>query len=287
MKTLTTIIIALIVMSIDANAQIPNSNFEDWETDINGNLNPLLWETTNDAPSVSVEQYSPACSGDISMLVKPFDAGGFILAGISYTDFAFNLRPTQITACIKATVMPGDVVLVMFSSHRGDSDIEQDSIVAAGDSCTFKIFTSTNQFECFTMPLSYLSSELPDSATIMIIAGDFGNAQIGTEIIIDEISFTCETGINETVIPESAIVGKNYPNPAGRSTSIPLKLNKGSTVTLHLFDVLGKEVKTISYGFLNAGENTLTLLVNDLAAGIYQCKIVGDNFTVTTKIAVN
>src|SRR5438034_1063089 len=94
-------------------------------------------------------------------------------------------RPSQLSFYITATVMAGDEVLVIFSSFMGDSNIEPDSIVAAADSCTFKILASTNPWQCYTIPLGYHTSNFPDSAIITVVAGNFTTAQIGTRAIID------------------------------------------------------------------------------------------------------
>ena len=119
--------------------------------------------------------------------------------------------------------MSGDIGFVLMELHNGDSSI------AAMDSCTFKFYTTTNAFQCFDFPISYISSLTPDSATVMIIAGNFLGAQLGTEIIVDELSFNCLTGIDETTIPVTAI----------------------------------------DKGFMQAGENNLQMDVKSLANGIY------------------
>ena len=119
------------------------------------------------------------------------------------------------------------------------------------------------------MSISYISSLSPDSATVMIIAGNFLGAQLGTEIIVDELSFNCLTGIDETTIPVTATVGSNYPNPARDFTFLPLTLNKSADVSIRVNDIFGKEVMWIDKGFMQAGENNLQMDVKSLANGIY------------------
>jgi hypothetical protein len=61
---------ALLLAFETVTAQIPNNGFESWEIDPYGNLNPSGWETTNDDPDISVEQYIPAKQGNYSIRVK-------------------------------------------------------------------------------------------------------------------------------------------------------------------------------------------------------------------------
>ncbi len=111
---------------------------------------------------------------------------------------------------------------------------------------------------------------------------------MGTEIIVDQLSFdfSSSTDIKEFSDQEMASLGQNIPNPAVTSTSFPLQLNKGSTISLHLYDCLGNEVKSDSFGLLNAGNHNIVVSVNDLPSGIYQCCIMGDGFMLTKKIIV-
>ncbi|MBL0257888.1 MAG: T9SS type A sorting domain-containing protein [Bacteroidetes bacterium] len=244
-------------------AQIPNGDFENWSLDIDGNLNPDSWATLNGVPDTCVFQYTPAYSGNYSMRVATYDPGIGAQPGIAYVEFPYACRPTQIHVCVKTTIMSGDIGFVLMELHNGDSSI------AAMDSCTFKFYTTTNTFQCFDFPISYISSLTPDSATVMIIAGNFLGAQLGTEIIVDELSFNCLTGIDETTIPVTATVGRNYPNPARDFTFLPLTLNKSSDVSIRVNDIFGKEVMWIDKGFMQAGENNLQMDVKSLANGIY------------------
>ncbi|NVO01580.1 MAG: T9SS type A sorting domain-containing protein [Bacteroidetes bacterium] len=275
------ILAAFFIVSLSLNAQIPNQGFETWVTDVDGNVNPAGWETTNSFPDISVSQYTPAYAGSFSMLIKTFDPGFMTLPGFASFGFPYNLKPTKINACIKTNIMPGDNVSILVSLWNGDS------LVASPTNCTFVIDSTINQFTCLSFPITYQSALIPDSAYIMITAGKFGSVQLGTQIIVDELTFGFGTGINEIHDSFSASLEQNIPNPAVNSTVFPLMLNKSSNVNLIIYDVLGKEVKHISFGKLNSGNHDLELSLEGFSNGVYYCSFQGDDFLISKKIIVS
>jgi len=67
------------------------------------------------------------------------------------------------------------------------------------------------------------------------------------------------------------------PNPFSSNTTISFNLNESSEVTLTLYDMLGRKVKTIFSGYLNAGPQERELSADDLSTGIYFYELITDN----------
>lgn len=59
------------------------------------------------------------------------------------------------------------------------------------------------------------------------------------------------------------------PNPFNAQTRITLTAPAHAPVSLRLYNILGKEVKTLCYGPIPADSHTLTLSANELATGVY------------------
>lgn len=71
------------------------------------------------------------------------------------------------------------------------------------------------------------------------------------------------------VIYEDKLLG-NYPNPFNPSTVIEFSLSKRSDITLKVFDVTGREVKTLANGVYSQGKHKITFDgSNKLASGFY------------------
>ncbi|RMF61311.1 MAG: T9SS C-terminal target domain-containing protein, partial [Calditrichaeota bacterium] len=57
--------------------------------------------------------------------------------------------------------------------------------------------------------------------------------------------------------PEGLFLAQNYPNPFNPSTRIAYHLPEGNQVTLTIYDLVGKEIKTLVNGFQGAGDYTV------------------------------
>ena len=271
---------ALVFFLNIAAAQIPNSGFESWELDADGNLNPTGWGTTNEDQMISVDQYTPAKQGNYSMRVRVFDPGFFPINGIAFTEFAYTQRPSFFSVWLKTTVMPGDAVYVIVSLWKGDT------IVASPDSCTFVIDSTINGFTHFSFPLSYQSVKYPDSANIMVIAGRYGNTLVGTEIIVDELAFANGVGLEENNTAASAQAAPAYPNPATGRIFIPLTLKNSSRIGIELYNPAGILLRAENFGTLDSGQHNLELSVDNLANGFYTYRLTGSGVQQIGKFTV-
>lgn len=75
----------------------------------------------------------------------------------------------------------------------------------------------------------------------------------------------------------------NYPNPFNASTTIRYDLPKESFVTLAIFDLLGRKVRTLVSNTIPAGPHTLQWDGNDdagkvLGSGVYYCRLRAGEF---------
>jgi carboxypeptidase T len=85
--------------------------------------------------------------------------------------------------------------------------------------------------------------------------------------------FILEKGIS-TDIPKYFSVYQNYPNPFNPTTIIKLDLPEQATVSMVIYDVLGKELRTIISGnIFEPGSYDYTIQADDLSSGIYLCRI--------------
>ncbi|MCX7832615.1 MAG: T9SS type A sorting domain-containing protein [Ignavibacteria bacterium] len=75
--------------------------------------------------------------------------------------------------------------------------------------------------------------------------------------------------IVEIGIPTKFELSQNYPNPFNPITKIDFALPKDSKVNITLYDLLGREVKTIVNEFKNAGYYTILLDASEIPSGIY------------------
>ena len=77
---------------------------------------------------------------------------------------------------------------------------------------------------------------------------------------------------------------QNYPNPFNPETVISYQLPLNSKVSLKIYDVLGREIKTLINQYQYAGQHSLTFNAQDLSSGIYIYKLHAGNYTSQKKM---
>lgn len=97
------------------------------------------------------------------------------------------------------------------------------------------------------------------------------------------------TNVEEEIIPSEFGLFQNYPNPFNPTTRISYSLPKNSLVTIKIYDMLGREVKTLVNNEVNAGNNFVVWngddnFGNKVVSGTYIYRITADNFVSAKKM---
>lgn len=86
-------------------------------------------------------------------------------------------------------------------------------------------------------------------------------------------------------IPASIELKQNYPNPFNPQTVITFTLNKPQNVSLRIYDMLGKEIKTLTEGMTSPGFHSIKFDGANVPSGIYFYTLKIDNqFSQTKKM---
>ncbi len=91
-------------------------------------------------------------------------------------------------------------------------------------------------------------------------------------------NFTYSKILTVYLLPSKFYLSQNYPNPFNPSTTIKYSIPVGSNVVMKLYDVLGKEIKTLVNEFKAPGEYQVQLNANNLPSGIYYYTIHSGSF---------
>ena len=86
--------------------------------------------------------------------------------------------------------------------------------------------------------------------------------------------------------PVNFELSPNYPNPFNPSTTINFSLPKPGNVTLTVYDVLGREVRVLENGFLNAGRHSIYFNSKGLASGAYFYALKFNSNVLTGKMCI-
>ena len=105
------------------------------------------------------------------------------------------------------------------------------------------------------------------------------------------VSIRMTTGIAELVTPERYELAQNYPNPFNPTTAVTYSLPEAADVTLTVYDLSGRTVRTLVSGVQPAGRYTMVWDArNDFgepaAGGVYLYRLVAGEFVQTHKMTL-
>ncbi len=137
------------------------------------------------------------------------------------------------------------------------------------------------------------SAQLPVKGVAAVSLTDFDNVWVvgvGDNILKGSVGET--VGIKElahSIIPNSFTLSQNYPNPFNPSTNIDFRIaspSDGGLVTLKIYDVLGREVKTLVKEKKEPGTYEVVFKANQLSSGVYFYQLKAGNFIQTKKMVL-
>jgi len=272
-----------LVMTVAANAQIPNSGFENWTT-TGSYENPTGWWTTNvlstgsfyavtkstDHYPATVGAYSVRMENNITILdesgmglltVAPFD-------GDMYPNFPITGHPTSLTGYYKFTPQNGDTMTIAIQLYYN-----------AGIHISTGVFTTTasaSNWTPFNIPIPVYTTA--DSADIMIASFNIeGSSPHGNSVLyIDNLNFdNLISSVSELYSENTAL--SLFPNPA---TDVFSVTGIEGTAIITLSDLSGKLLLSKN---ISADE---TVSVSTLPNGIYLATVKSKDITETEKLVI-
>lgn len=94
------------------------------------------------------------------------------------------------------------------------------------------------------------------------------------------------TVLTVNLTPEAFGLSQNYPNPFNPKTTISYQLTANSFVSLVVYDLLGKEVRTLVNKNTEAGNHSIEFDATDLPSGVYFYKLTAGKFSEIKKMTV-
>lgn len=91
------------------------------------------------------------------------------------------------------------------------------------------------------------------------------------------------TSVKNNVQNNSYYLNVNYPNPFNAQTTIEYHIPKEEFVSLKIYNISGKLVRTLVDTIKSAGSHSIKFDCNDLASGSYFYKMTAGDFSETKK----
>jgi len=115
---------------------------------------------------------------------------------------------------------------------------------------------------------------------------DPSSGQVGVLPAKARFDMLTSLGGHSTALPLAAELSQNYPNPFNPGTTIRYELPRASHVRLIVFDVLGREVRTLVNTFEQAGRHEATFNAQNVSSGTYFYRLEAGGSVETRKLTV-
>lgn len=286
MKKLFTFLTALLLASASFAQQIPNNNFENWQTKVGiGFTGPYTYEIPQ-----SWEL------GFVSELLTSFGMKPNVGKGGATNNFALQLKSTadtvgsdvQAAFGLPVNSAPDGLVgkfktsgVVTDSDDYGNAfvfmtkwnGVKRDTIGFGAADLT----SSPNGFTTFQVPIQYMGAQ-PDSAIIYFLY--FPN-EGNTNILIDDLSFVSLLSTEKEIAAANRL--QLFPNPVTDKATLTFNARQAGKGTLIIRDMVGKELKTLPLVNLAAGNNTIPVETTGLKNGLYTITLQTEKGTQTLR----
>ncbi len=88
-------------------------------------------------------------------------------------------------------------------------------------------------------------------------------------------------------LPDELELAQVYPNPFSSKTTLSFSVRRSQPVRVVVYDLLGRELKTLFSGMANAGtEERVSVDASSLSGGTYYLRIQGDNFRLSRQVTI-
>ncbi|MBN4062452.1 MAG: hypothetical protein COA57_15570 [Flavobacteriales bacterium] len=273
------VIAASLSLYTSATAQntIPNPGFENW---VNQGTyeDPQDWATLNQETSllgistVTKATGTDAHSGTSAIRLETKSVAGQIVPGTAITGvfnplsleinggFSCNVRPVSLSGWYKYSPagLDGGSVEVILSKWNPATFLREP--IGSG---IFIEPIAVNTYAYFTATINYVSSELPDTAVIILLSSAYNTPIPGSILFVDDLVFDLPSGIST---PAHSYEISIYPNPNYGTFSIEIPSQYSVLNTqICIYNMLGEQVQ---HSLIRSSAN---LLINLTAqpSGVY------------------
>jgi len=172
----------------------------------------------------------------------------------------------------------------VFAYHRWEKEENIFGVINMGsDDVSATVSLNVSGVELDSTATYYLS-DLMSNEAITVAGSELGAVDIvmpgySTRLFLfadSALATSVEPLLADAPIPGTFRLEQNYPNPFNPTTRIAFELPNAGDVTLSVYDILGRRVRTVLAERLEAGAHEVTFNGSNLASGVYFCRLEFD-----------
>jgi hypothetical protein len=306
MKNLATIGCLLIVLSAAAPGQVPNGNFETWESYADPDNNAHVYQkpdhwvgslpTSPQTLAFSLTKFAesyPAGTGASALTLTDNSSVGVAGVALSFDSFPGNFSFADMRPSFAVSGKPATLSFYYrYSPVGGDSMMVYLRLYKAGVPIGGGAYVSPTAVPVWTgveIPVEYITADTPDSATILMTTFT-GMRHGGSSLSVDNLAFDASvTAVDASAgadLPVRTSLRQNYPNPFNPTTVVSYQLSVVSNVRIAVYDVLGREIGTLMDEVKQPGTYSVTWNAAGRPSGVYFCRMQAGNVQTAVKMVL-
>lgn len=233
---------------------------------LKGNADGQWWNTPAQWPAVALAGRD--AQGGMRAEIELYE----MAAGAAITTLSVDEAGSQ-TYYVKLTSEPSADVMVAITGQAGtDLTLDNDGDPSTDFSGLTFTMQNWNTAQAVMMTAAIDGDGDDDMVTLVHTASstdmDYDGKTMNLEVTVTDVTQTSLEDANE--LPKEIALDQNYPNPFNPSTSIRFALPESETVTLRVYDTLGRPVATLlNQKPYTAGTHTVSFDGTGLASGVY------------------
>ncbi len=191
--------------------------------------------------------------------------------------YTISVRPVALGGWYKYAPVDGDSAT--FSIQLTKWDGTNRILVGAGG---IKTGVTQSSYTAFSVPIGYLTADVPDTVQILFVSSGENFAHVGTTLFIDDVFYDFSTGINESLVAETSL----FPNPAEGNATLKFTIANNEVVNINLYNTLGQQVRNLYTGHTGNGANQIQFSTTGLPAGVYIVQLTAGAKTYNQQLVV-
>ena len=253
-------------------------NWQDWVSWYNGSVGTWGVASTNGAES------DACCATAVEEFIKAGVAPGKIGIGSEWggTIWTGVTGPNQ--KVVGNISVSYDQAYSYIKSHFTNATYHWDTLAQASYLSTSNQFISYDDTADINAKFELIRTDSLGGLIIWTLGMGYtgkSNSFPMMDVLAENLS---GSGGKPPVTPGSFVLYQNYPNPFNGITRINYTLPASTYVTLKIFDILGREIKTLVNGYQSAGNLQATFDAGKFSSGVYFYRISDGPYTATRKM---
>ncbi|MCP4545083.1 MAG: T9SS type A sorting domain-containing protein [bacterium] len=278
--------------------------FDDFETDrnwtVSGNASAGVWErvdprgTTYESQNVQMENDHTPAPGTDCFVTGNGSIGGS--AGENDVDGGATILTSPVFHLSEATSATVSYWRWYTNTAGNNPDEDWWQVEVTSNGSTWVSLENTQASDPSWTQFSFNLTDyitLSDNVQFRFTAADEDGGTLveaGVDDFLLDAAYGLTTAVDDEVIPNGRLsLGPNYPNPFNPNTTISFTLPAAGRVKLAVFDVQGRQIKTLVSGNMAAGAHEIVWQGRDdaghqVASGLYFTRLICDSRTLTHKM---